>query len=88
MALLDFAVYFDFKFYAAVRALAFNINAFAYCVFVRHYRGRVTEERTQDFMFFRFCGFRIKLLSKKTLETRPFLWYTEIIKHAKGICLL
>jgi len=48
----------------------------------------VTAERTQDFMLFRFYGFHIKLLSKKTLETRPFLWYTEIIKHVKGICLL
>lgn len=31
-------------------ALAFYVNAFAFCIFVCHYRSRVTAERTQDFI--------------------------------------
>ena len=88
MALLDLAVYFDFKFFFAVASLALHAQALTNCVFVPFYRHYISAVGTAYFFGFCFCGLHLSISFQKTLAIHPILWYTKIIKHAREICLL
>lgn len=60
MALPDLAVYFYFKFFAAVAGFAFNVNALADCVFIPFNGHFIAAERAFYFFFLgsHICSFQ------------------------------
>ena len=75
MALLDLAVYYNFKFFFAVASLALHVQAFTNCVFVPFYRHYISAVGTAYFIRFGFCGFHLSDSFQKTLAIFTIIVY-------------